>query len=77
VNADASVNSADVVALVGKLNTYGGKTKTIPSSNTNFSLCGDANIDGSNTSADVVKIVGWLNTYGGKTKTVACPHTYN
>jgi hypothetical protein len=77
LNASNSVTSADVVALVGKLNTFGGKTKTIPSSSTNFSLPGDANVDGSNTSADVVKIVGWLNTYGGKTKTIACPHPYN
>jgi hypothetical protein len=77
VNVDTKVTFSDVVALVGKLNTYGGKTKTIPSSNTNYSLAGDANVDLSNTFSDVVKIVGWLNSYGGKTKTINCPHTYN
>jgi len=77
VNGDASVSSLDIVALVGNLNTYGGKTKTIGSTHAAFSLCGDANVDGSNSSLDVVKIVGWLNTYGGKTKTIVCPHTYN
>jgi hypothetical protein len=77
LNGSLTITSADVVALVGKLNTYGGAKKTIPSSSTNFSSAGDVDFSGSNTAADVVKIVGWLNTYGGAKKTITCPLSYN
>jgi len=77
VNISNSVTTADVVALVGNLNTFGGAKKTISSTSIYYSLPGDADVSGSNTTADVVKIVGWLNTFGGAKKTIVCPHTYN
>jgi hypothetical protein len=81
VNASGKVDNADVIALVGKLNSYGGTkaAKVISSSNANFSAAGDANNDLKNDNSDVIKIVGWLNSYGGTkaAKTINCPHTYN
>jgi hypothetical protein len=81
VNGSGKIDNADVIALVGKLNSYGGTkaAKTISSTNINFSLAGDVNSDNVNTNADVIKIVGWLNSYGGtkSAKSINCPHTYN
>jgi hypothetical protein len=76
-NLDGKVTTGDLTSLATRLTSFGGKTKVIPSSSSNYSLTGDANADGSNTTGDLTKIATWLTTYGGKTKVINCPHTYN
>jgi hypothetical protein len=76
VNASGQITTGDILPLINLLNTYGGKSKIIPSSSTNFNAAGDVNVDGSNTTGDILPLINMLNTYGGKSKIITCPHPY-
>jgi uncharacterized Zn-binding protein involved in type VI secretion len=76
LNSSFTVTTADILPLINLLNTYGGKSKTISSSSTNYSIAGDVNWDGQNSTGDILPLINMLNTYGGKAKTITCPHTY-